>query len=231
MRHQKGSHAISVWWLSFSFYDNSTSRCLPVMPRVATKNCDFSLFVNPFTPKSDQFQISPAASPEILQHTVWRTWRFIAYPDGKWLYYKILTASLINFSIKVGRMHYLNLGVKGLSLLQASCHLAPHLKQASHEFYTALFVRATYANCHHQQFNSTTHRTSQSYVWYVWVSHDSLAVLPEFFFSPTSFSWAWSLSTSSAKISTVSPSNFVLTSSPFSAKMSSIFLQHNKWGA
>ena len=33
--------------------------------------------VNPFTPKSDKFQISPAASPEILHHTAWRTglWR------------------------------------------------------------------------------------------------------------------------------------------------------------
>ena len=28
---------------------------------------------NPFTPKNDQFQISPAASPEISHHTVWRT--------------------------------------------------------------------------------------------------------------------------------------------------------------
>ena len=35
--------------------------------------------VNPFTPKSDQFQISPAASPEIWHHTVWRTWLFITY--------------------------------------------------------------------------------------------------------------------------------------------------------
>ena len=39
---------------------------------------------NPFTPKSDQIQISPAASPVILHHTVWRTWLFIAYSDGKW---------------------------------------------------------------------------------------------------------------------------------------------------
>ena len=36
---------------------------------------------NPFTPKSDQFQISPAASPEILCHRVWRTWLFITYSD------------------------------------------------------------------------------------------------------------------------------------------------------
>ena len=35
--------------------------------------------LKPFTPKSDQCQISPAASPEILHHTVWRTWLFIAY--------------------------------------------------------------------------------------------------------------------------------------------------------
>ena len=27
-----------------------------------------------FPPKSDQFQISPAASPVLLHHTVWRTW-------------------------------------------------------------------------------------------------------------------------------------------------------------
>ena len=30
-------------------------------------------YFNPFTPKCDQFQISPAASPAILHHAVWRT--------------------------------------------------------------------------------------------------------------------------------------------------------------
>ena len=44
-----------------------------------------SLRFNPFTPESDQCQISPAASPEILHHTVRRTWLFIAYSDEKWL--------------------------------------------------------------------------------------------------------------------------------------------------
>ena len=34
---------------------------------------------NPFTRKSNQFKISPTASPEILYHTVWRTLLFIAY--------------------------------------------------------------------------------------------------------------------------------------------------------
>ena len=44
--------------------------------------------LNPFTPESDQCQISPAASQEIWHHTVWRTWLFIAYSDEKWSYYK-----------------------------------------------------------------------------------------------------------------------------------------------
>ena len=39
--------------------------------------------INPFTPKSDQCQISPGASAEILHPTVWRTWLFIAYSDER----------------------------------------------------------------------------------------------------------------------------------------------------
>ena len=44
---------------------------------------------NSFTPKSDQCQISPAASPEILHHTVRRTWLFIAHSDERWLYNRL----------------------------------------------------------------------------------------------------------------------------------------------
>ena len=44
--------------------------------------------INPFTPESDQCQISPAASPEIWHHIVWRTWLFIAYTDERWLYHQ-----------------------------------------------------------------------------------------------------------------------------------------------
>ena len=50
--------------------------------------CCHGIPVNPFTPESDQCQNSLAASQEIWHHTVWRTWRFIAYSDVKWLYYK-----------------------------------------------------------------------------------------------------------------------------------------------
>ena len=68
---------------------------------------------NPFTPKSDQCQISPAASPETLYHTVWRTWLFIAYSDERWLYYQFSPPHL--YIWEVGRMYVLNLGVKGLN--------------------------------------------------------------------------------------------------------------------
>ena len=56
--------------------------------------------VNTFTPKSDQVQISPVASPVILRHTVWRTWLFIAYSDWKMILVPVLTTSLIHFSWK-----------------------------------------------------------------------------------------------------------------------------------
>ena len=40
--------------------------------------------VKTFALKSDQDEISPAAPPEILHHTVWRTWLFTAYLDERW---------------------------------------------------------------------------------------------------------------------------------------------------
>ena len=49
----------------------------------------------------DQFQISPAASPEVLCQTVWRTWLFIAYSDDRWL---ILSTSHSSLKV-VGRMY------------------------------------------------------------------------------------------------------------------------------
>ena len=57
--------------------------------------------LNPFTPESDQCQISPAASPEILHHTVRRTWLFIAYSDEKWLYYKFSLHHSYNRFLKI----------------------------------------------------------------------------------------------------------------------------------
>ena len=63
-------------------------------------NVDGSSSIDPFTPKSDQCQVSPAASPEILHRTAWRTWLFIAYSDERWIYYQFSLLHLYNFSAK-----------------------------------------------------------------------------------------------------------------------------------
>ena len=54
---------------------------------------------NPST-KSDQLLNSPAASPEIEHHAVWRTWLFIAYSDERWFFVPFLTTSLKHFSLE-----------------------------------------------------------------------------------------------------------------------------------
>ena len=76
---------------------------------------------NPFTPESDQCQNSPAASQEIWHHTVWRTWLFIAYSDYT------TNSRYITHTIafwKVGRIHFLTSGVKGLTrYISSSAHL------------------------------------------------------------------------------------------------------------
>ena len=70
---------------------------------------------NPFTPKSDQFQISPAASPAILHHTVYKelgfSWRTQMEDDYTTNSHYITYTFLFR---KVGRMYFLNLGVKGI---------------------------------------------------------------------------------------------------------------------
>ena len=70
--------------------------------------------VNPFTPKSAQLQISPAASPEILHHTVWRTWLFIAYSDERWLYYQFSLHNLYVSFIEGWENLLFELGSEGL---------------------------------------------------------------------------------------------------------------------
>ena len=70
--------------------------------------------LNPFTPKSDQVQISPVASPVILHATVWRTWLFIAYSDWKMILVPVLTTSLIHFSWKGWENVLFELGIERL---------------------------------------------------------------------------------------------------------------------
>ena len=60
--------------------------------------------------KSGQFQISPAASPEILHHTLWRTWLFIAYSDERWLYYQFSLPHLYILSLEGWEKIHFELG-------------------------------------------------------------------------------------------------------------------------
>ena len=80
--------------------------------------------LNPLTPKSDQYQISPAASPEILPRTVWRTWLFIAYSDARWLYYQLSLPSVIKFSLQGWENAVFELGSERVNLWP---HLLPEL--------------------------------------------------------------------------------------------------------
>ena len=73
--------------------------------------CD--LFVSPFTPKSYQFQTSPATSPEISRHKVWRTCLYTAYSDARWLYYQF--SHYLTYTVHFSSKGFVNLGVKGLS--------------------------------------------------------------------------------------------------------------------
>ena len=73
------------------------------------------------TPKSDQFQISPEASPEILHLTVWRTWLFIVFSDERWLYYQFSLHHLCSSLITIGRMYFLSFGLKSNVIWVPGC--------------------------------------------------------------------------------------------------------------
>ena len=45
----------------------------------------FEFWLTLSLPRVISMSNSPAASPEILHHTVWRTWLFIVYSDERWL--------------------------------------------------------------------------------------------------------------------------------------------------
>ena len=77
--------------------------------------------VNPFTPKSDQCQISPAASAEILHPTVWRTQLFIAYSDV------LSPPHLDKLSVNIWENVLFELGMKGLSEYANVDHFCPTL--------------------------------------------------------------------------------------------------------
>ena len=85
--------------ITFSHMDTNKALLSPLFLLAPIKSCKFritpstpppppfpsckpqpspKITFSPFIPKSDKHQISPAASPEILHDTIWRTWLFIA---------------------------------------------------------------------------------------------------------------------------------------------------------
>ena len=71
-----------------------------------------NILPQPFTPKSDQFQISPAVYKNITSHSMKNLAFHNLYADERWLHYHILTTSLTDIPLQVGRMCFLNLGMK-----------------------------------------------------------------------------------------------------------------------
>ena len=111
---------------------------------------------SPFTPKGDQFQISPA----ILHHTVWRTWLFIAYSDNRWLYYRqVSLTSLIHFS-KGWECTYWTWGWKGSWYFQHGCGRVVWTHQIVYRFEAEKTGVAGFpdekhsCNCHPREPNS-----------------------------------------------------------------------------
>ena len=109
------SHFAVVQFRNHS-YDYRPNRAPPspitIIYNTAVTTC---YFFSPFTPKSNQFQVVPAASPEIWYHTVWRTWLSIAYSDERWLHYQFSLRHTF-LSKRLGECT-LNSGVKGLKIL------------------------------------------------------------------------------------------------------------------
>ena len=72
----------------------------PLLFWLTREACTSVVPFNPFTPGSDQYLISPAASQDICHHTVWGTWLFIVSSDRRWLYYQFLLPYLYIFALK-----------------------------------------------------------------------------------------------------------------------------------
>ena len=84
--------------------NNSCSTGLLVSERSSYHRCwqhDLGLLgrLNPLTPKSDQSQISPAASPQIFHHSM-KNLAFHSLLRQKMIILPILTTSLIHFSLQ-----------------------------------------------------------------------------------------------------------------------------------
>ena len=84
--------------LLFGWHNHESERWLPLS---TTRVITFKFPLQPHRTRA----------PEMLPHTVWRTWLFIAHSDEIWLYYQLSLPHLYFSLQKVGSWQ--NLGVKG----------------------------------------------------------------------------------------------------------------------
>ena len=82
----------------------------PEHPETSRTACE------PFTPKSEQFQIYPAASPENITSHNMKSFGFRSLLREQMIVPQILIHHLYISLYKVRRMYVFNLGVKGLNL-------------------------------------------------------------------------------------------------------------------
>ena len=113
-----------------------------------------------FTPKSDQFQISPAVSPEVLHHTVCRTWLFIAYSDKRWLYYQFSLPHLYIFLYEGWENASLELGSEGVNTFTEWTVISPWLARV--ELLRACHLAAEAKN--HAQHSWPSENRSSSWI-------------------------------------------------------------------
>ena len=114
--------------------------------------------INPFSPKSDQFQISPAASPVILHHILWRIRLFIALLRCKIIILPILTTSLILLLFKrLWECTFWTWDWKGQPFhsmgnqFQVSPELSPEINSTTQ--YEELFIAYSDERCSYYQFS------------------------------------------------------------------------------
>ena len=137
------SHSVFLMLCSLHLETGTACKCAwtlraTSMPRKTRKNWQTSAitFANSWsTPSSkvnreelivrssDQYQISPAASPVILHHKVWRTWLFIAYSNERWWYYQFSLHYLHIFSLEGWENVCVELGSERVKQYNCKCLL------------------------------------------------------------------------------------------------------------
>ena len=110
----------TAWVMGVSIKPGSTA--LHRMPYLFPRKQALTI-IYPFTPKSDQFQMTPATSPDILHHTVFHSFLKRLYHQFSlpYLYKSLRRAYFLNLEAKIHSTKY--------KYLKGSCSSAKTYKQ------------------------------------------------------------------------------------------------------